>query len=169
MTSYPTTLVSMAITSSPSTEPTIIVTPSYKEPGMTPVPASVPSPVTDGKTDNKKQIKPAKGTIMVFKYFFRGRAGSEWGGSPSSSQTFWNFSGKKHMTRAIALKIKLKRKQTQKSNKQWLSFPNWMLTSQIRTLDIPHLHQLNISSPNRRNTGTQVFTLNEIQHACNLH
>ena len=61
VTSYPTTLVSMAITSSPSTESTIIVTPSYKEPGMTPVPASAPSPVTDGETDDKKQIKPAKG------------------------------------------------------------------------------------------------------------
>lgn len=94
MTSYPTTLVSMAITSSPSTEPTIIVTPSYKEPGMTPVPASVPSPVTDGETDNKKQIKPAKGTIMVFKYFFRGRAGSEWGGDPPAVKHFEIFPAK---------------------------------------------------------------------------
>lgn len=57
VTSYPSTLVSMAITSSPSTEPTVMVTPSYKEPGMTPVPTSVPKPLTDGETDANKQSK----------------------------------------------------------------------------------------------------------------
>ena len=57
VTSYPSTLVSMAITSSPSTEPTVMVTPSYKEPGMTPVPTSVPKPLTDSETHAIKQSK----------------------------------------------------------------------------------------------------------------
>lgn len=48
----------MAITSSSSTEPTVTVTPSYKEPGMTPVPTSVPRPLTDGEKDANKQSKP---------------------------------------------------------------------------------------------------------------
>lgn len=48
----------MAITSSPSAEPTVMVTPSYKEPGKTPVPTSVPRPLTDGETDANKQSKP---------------------------------------------------------------------------------------------------------------
>ena len=48
----------MAITSSSSTEPTVTVTPSDKEPGMRPVPTSVPGPLTDGEKDANKQSKP---------------------------------------------------------------------------------------------------------------
>lgn len=63
---HPSTLISLVITSSSNTEPTVVATPSYKEPQMTLVSTSVPKSVTDGE-EKGRSVKSKTGGKSIYR------------------------------------------------------------------------------------------------------